>query len=289
MNARPFPALALAALLSAPFLRAEDPILLRHHWEAGKVYHFDINLDFEMTMPNAPGGGGTSTVILEPDVTVRQEAGTETKHAELKVTSVKAMVDRGGNLVTFDSANPALAEPTLREGLSILTGLVLTLVYDKDDVFKDVILPEGATVTPQTSHAGPGADLLVAIFREAVAGSLPGERLAPAGTFEQEQKMPFAEATVVKEIKGRFDSITDHEGHRQAKVVTEGTYQAAEVAEAPTLIFKGETLFDPERKAVTRSTLRADVKYPQFAVPMSVKLTTVATLKSITDASPEKK
>ena len=75
-----------------------------------------------MTMPNVPGGGGTSTVILETDVTVRQEAGTETKHAELKVTSLKAMIDQSGTLVTFDSANPALTDPSIREGMTCLHG-----------------------------------------------------------------------------------------------------------------------------------------------------------------------
>lgn len=290
MHTRPILLLACLALLHGTSLTAADKILLRQHWEPGKVYQLESNTEMEMTMAGLPGGGvQTTSVIQQIDVTVRKEAGSERKLAEMKFTAIKAMMNMAGQLMTYDSTDPAMSQPMLQQAFGALVGRSITLAYDKDDKFLDAIVPEGFAPTPLGRGQGPDGKQFAAMLRETVDFGLPSEPLAAGGTFTQEKKIEMQPlGAIATKLKGRLDSIVDHEGRRHAKIVMEGTIEMPAGAQNPVSVLdgaklSGETLFDLDRKVVSRNTVRNDMKMSADGREMSMKQTVVTTLKSIED------
>lgn len=291
---------ALALFLTALPLAAADKVTLRQHWEPGKVYHLEAGTAMEMTVPGLPGGGTQNTNVTQAmDVTVTKEPGTERKLAEMKIASVKAIITMGDQLMTYDSQDPAMSQPMLQQAFGAIVGKSVTLIYDKDDKFLDAIIPEGFIPTPLGAGTGPDGKQFATMLRDSVDFGLPLESLAVGGAFTQEKTLDMKPlGSVTTKIKGRFDSIIDHEGRKHAKLLAEGTMEmpAAAPGAAPAMVamlpgskLTSETLFDLDRKAVTRSTATNDLKMSAAGKEMTMKQTIITTLKSITDAPAPKK
>lgn len=296
MKAHPLLLPVLAFLVLMPAVGAQEKILLRQHWEPGKVYHFETNMDMQMTMAGLPGGGEQSTTVIQQmDVTVRKEAGSERKLAEMKFSAIKAMMNMAGQLMTYDSTDPAMSQPMLQQAFGALLGKSITLIYDKDDKFVDVTVPEGFAPTPLGQVGGPDGKQFATMLRETVDFGLPADGLAVGGTFNHEKKVEMQPlGAVTTKMNGKFDSIVDHEGRKHAKLLTEGTMEIPSGGQAQISVLagsklNGETLFDVERKAVSRSTVRSEMKMSVAGKEMPMKQTIVTTLKGIEDAPPAKK
>ncbi len=301
MNPRPFLLTTLALLLSLLPLAAEDKYLIRHHWEPGKVYHFETNMEMEMNAPGAPvGGPQTSSMIMMMDADVRKEAGSDRKLVTMKFVSIKAMMSMGGEIKTYDSADPAMSEPEFQQVFGALSGKGVTLVYDKEDKFADVIIPEDFLPTPVGDIRGPDGKQFAEMIRSMVDFGLPPDTLAVGASYAAEKNIgmqPFGGLNA--KLKGRLDSLVNHEGRKHAKLVSEGSMGSSPPgADAPPVPvtmpdskISAETLFDLERKTVSRSTARQEMTMNMGAPAptMTKKQTTVTTLKSIDTAPPEKK
>jgi hypothetical protein len=251
-----------------------------------------------MTMPGLPGGGQNSSVIQQMDITVTKEPGSDRKLAEMKYVAVKAMMNMGGQLMTYDSTDPAMSQPMLQQAFGAIIGKSITFVFDKDDQYVDVIVPEGFMPTPLGMGRGPDGKQLGEMMRDTVQFGLPGRELAIGDTFDIEKKMNMPPVgSIATKIKGRFDSIVDHEGRKHAKLLTKGTIETPETpGGAPNLVsmlagakVTGETLFDIERKQVTRTTATTEVKMTAAGREVTMKQTTVSNLKSVEDAPAPKK
>lgn len=283
MNAFRFFAPALALLLFTPAFAEEEKVLLRHHWEPGKVYRFDLNIDVEI---GGFGGDQISALVMQVDVTVRKEAGTGAKHAELSIASLKGVFDHDGKLTTYDSASPAMSDPDIQQELGFLKDARCSLVYDEHDAFKEIVVPEEVILPEQDDDLG--AQELAATFREIVEHGLPGKPLARGETATHEHSFIFTGGVFSSRDNARFDSIVDHEGRKHARILGVGAYTVPEEADVFLPRIKRETLFDLQRRVVTHSTLGIDVKGPDVGLTF-FKLTGVANLKSITDAPAAKK
>src|SRR3954467_2643566 len=202
---------ACLLLLAALPLTAADKLVLRQHWEPGKIYRFETNMDMEATAPGLPGGGSQTTNVIQGlDVTVSKQDGTDRKLVAMKVASIKAMMNIAGQLMTYDSTDPAMSQPMLQQAFGALLNKSVTAVYDKDDKFVEVIVPEGFPVTPLGTAKAPDGKALGNMMRESLEAGLPVEALAIGETFSSEKKidMPPMGAMNTK-IKGRLDSIID--------------------------------------------------------------------------------
>jgi hypothetical protein len=292
--------LSLLAFLTFTFpLGAADKVTMRQHWEPGKVYHLESNMDMDMTMPGMPGGGGqTTTVIQQMDITVSKEPGTDRKLAAMKFAAIKAMINTAGQLMTYDSTDPAMSQPMLQQTFGALLGKSVTVIYDKDDKFVDVIVPDNFLPTPLGQGAGPSGKQLGGMFRESVEFGLPPQGLAVGETFNLDKKIDMQPmGSISTKMKGRFDSIVDHDSRKHAKLVMEGTMEIpdlpaevqAVVSMLPGAKITSETLFDLDRKVVSLNTTTTEMKMAAGGREMTMKQTMVSKLKSIEDAPVAKK
>jgi hypothetical protein len=299
MKLRPPLLSALSLVLAAMPLRGADKVTMRQHWEPGKIYHLESNMDMDMTMPGMPAGGGqTTTVIQQMDITVSKEPGTDRKLAEMKFAAIKAMINTAGQLMTYDSTDPAMSQPMLQQTFGALLGKSVTVIYDKDDKLVDVVVPDNFMPTPLGAGTGPSGKQLGSMFRESVDFGLPEQGLAPGETFNLEKKIDMQPmGSISTKMKGRFDSIVDHEGRKHAKIVMEGTLDIpdlpaevqAVVSMLPGAKITSETLFDLDRKIVSLNTTSTEMKMAAGGREMTMKQTMVSKLKSIEDAPAPKK
>jgi hypothetical protein len=301
MKAQFFLLAALTVLLTlgaTPSLDAQEKHLLRQRWEPGKAYYLESNTDMQMDVPGLPGGGQNTNLIQFMDIIVRKEPKTDRKLLDLKITAIKALMNIGGKPMTFDSNDPAMSEPMLQQAFGALLGKSVTLIYDKDDKFQDVIIPEGFMPTPLGAGLGPDAKQLGAMFRESIDYGLPATPIGVGSTFTHERNMdmkPMAALTI--KLNGKFDSIVDHEGRKHAKVTLDGTMDGAKppgegqelVSLLPGSKLSVETLFDIDRKVVTRNTVKSELKMSAGGREMGMKQNMTTTLKKIGDVPPESK
>jgi hypothetical protein len=298
MKLRPSLLSALSLALAAMPLHAADKVTMRQHWEPGKVYHLETNMDMDMSAPAIPGAGGqTTTVIQQLDITVSKEPGTDRKLAEMKFAAIKAMINAAGQLMTYDSTDPAMSQPMLQQAFGALLGKSVTVIYDKDDKFVDVIVPDNFMPTPLGQGSAPNGKQLGSMLRESVDFGLPTQSLAVGETFDLEKKIDMQPmGSITTKIKGRLDSIVDHEGRKHAKIVSEGTMEMpslppevqAVVSMLPGAKITSETLFDLDRKVVSRNTTNTEMKMAAGGREMTMKQTMISKLKSIEDAPAKK-
>jgi hypothetical protein len=248
----------------------------------------------EASSPALPGGGSQSTNIIQNiEVLVTKQDGTDRKLVAMKVASIKAMMNVAGQLMTYDSADPAMSQPQLQQAFGALVGKSVTAVYDKDDKFVEIIVPEGFPVTPLGAGQAPDGKQLGAMMRESLEAGLPAEALAVGGAYTVERKIDMPPmGSVGMKLKGRLDSLIDHEGRQHAKIITQGTMEMpalpAGAGAAPETKLSGETLFDLDRKVVSRSSVKTDITMNAAGKQITMKQNVVNTLKGI-DAAPAPK
>jgi hypothetical protein len=135
------------------------------------------------------------------------------------------------------------------------------------------------------------------MLRESMDFGLPAQALAVGESFNVDKKLNMAPlGTITTKVKGRFDGVVDHEGRKHAKLVTEGTMEMPEspdgaaglISISPGTKIDSEILFDLERKTVSKSTSKTDMKMNAGGRELAMKQNVVSTLKSIQDAPAKK-
>ena len=282
---------ALALLLISTSL-ADDKILLRPHYEIGKIYRQENVTDLGMAIPGLGDAGGQKTNITQIlSVTVTKDGTTENKLAEVKFTAIKGTVSMMGQNMTFDSADPAKSSPFLQQTFGALVGKSFTLAYDKEDKFLEVRGLDKVAGTPLGQGKSPDNAQLADAFRKTQEMSLPGKPVAVGDTWTYEDSidMPPLGKILIK-ATGKFDSIGTKDGHQQAKLLLDGNFATPEGGAAALPVkfgdgskFSGVMYFDLDRKEVTRSEMNSHLKLIICGKEAPLNQTVVTRLVAIDD------
>jgi hypothetical protein len=287
--------LGLLLLQALPLnLSAAEKLLLRPHWEIGKIYRQENITDLTMSIPGMGDAGGQKTNMVQTmSVTVTKDAASDNKHAEVKFTAIKGVVGMMGQNMTFDSSDPAKSSPFLQQTFGALVGKTFTLVYDKEDKFLDVKGLENVAPTPLGQGQAMDGKQLADSFRKSQDLALPKDPVEVGGTWAYEDKLempPMGSMTI--KATGKFDSIVTKDGARQAKLLLEGTFatpaadpgagaaaQMMQFGEGSK--FTGEVYFDLDRKVVTSSEVKSELKLSVAGKEAPLTQTTITKLVGV--------
>lgn len=277
--------LLFSALLPLLDLGAADKVTFRQRWEPGKTYRQEIVMNSQANLPAANGDGVQDTsIIQEITIQVTKEAGTGKKLAEVKFVSIKAMITSGGEISTYDSTDPAMSQPFLQQAFGTMAGKSFTLVYDKDDKFLELRVPEGDGATPLGDFRGPSTKQFAEAFQKSFEAALPDRPLAAGESYVCESRVEMPPTGDIKtKAKGRFDSTVQHEGRKHAKLVLDGTVELPAGIAAGGGKLTGEILFDLDRKVVTQNMSRQEMKVQIGGKENVVTTTTTSMLKGVGD------
>ncbi len=277
-----FPALLAAFTLNAS---GADKVTLRQHWEPGKLYKQENVTDMSMVMPGLGAAGEQKTNIIQSlTVGVTKDPGSDNKSAEVKFAAIKGSMTMMGQVMTYDSNDPAKSQPFLQQAFGAMVGKSFTIVYDKDDKFVSVKGIENLAPTPLGKTQAMDGKQLAEAFRKSSEMGLPKDPVAVGDTWKVEEKMDLPPiGKLVIKATGKFDSLATVKGANTAKLLitgefsTEGDNQLVNLGEGSK--FDAEVLFDLDRKVVvnnvTNTTLKLNVGGKE--APMTQKVTTALT------------
>jgi hypothetical protein len=279
--------LSLAAVFAfmAGSLPAAEKTILRPHWEPGKVYTVENVMNSSTSVPSLGENGKQSTNMTQT-MTITVKAEGDKRVATVKIAGIKALMSMMGQVMTYDSADPAKSPPMLQQAFGAVAGKEFTLVYDKDDKISDVRGMDNLAATPVGGAKGPDPKQFIDAFRKSQEMGMPKDPVAPGDTWTFDDAIEMAPlGTMHIKGTGKFDSIVEVDGRKHAKLLIDGSFttpEAAAGAAAPTIKFgegssmKVETLFDLERRASSSSTVTSELKMNAGGqeIPVSQKVTT---------------
>ena len=281
--------LALLCLaLLATTVRAEDKILIRPHWEAGKAYTMETNMQMSMDMSKAMpqlGEQAKQKTDMTQTMTMTAKAGADGGYeVTVKTAGLKASMNAMGQSMTFDSSDPAKSSPMLQQTFGALLGKEFTIVYDKEDMIKDVKGLEGLGATPVGGMKGPDAKQLADAFRRAQELGMPKDKVGPGDkwTFDQSFAMDPMPAMRM-EGSSTFDSIVDVDGQKHAKLIFQGKFSMPADAKSTIpvsvgdgSVASGEIYYNPATRMVTKMEMNMLLKMSVQGqeMPMTQKITT---------------
>ncbi|MCE9520470.1 MAG: hypothetical protein K8R87_13065 [Verrucomicrobia bacterium] len=276
---------AIITALAAGSLSAADKTLLRAHWEAGKVYTMENVMNSSTIVPGL-GESGKQTTNMTQTMTITVSPEGDKRLAVVKIAGIKALMNMMGQVMNYDSSDPAKSQPMLQQAFGSIVGKEFTLVYDKDDKVTDVRGMDKLTATPVAGAKGPDGKQFVDAFRKSQEMGLPKDPVAPGDSWTFDETIEMAPlGTMHIKGTGKFDSIVDYEGRKHAKLIIEGTFISPEAqagAAAPMIKFgegstmKVENLFDLERRVSSSSVVSSELKMSAAGqeIPVSQKVTT---------------
>lgn len=288
-------------ILAASTSMAEEKVLLKPHWEAGKTYQQQTETQTVSTLTPAPGQTIEQklSVVQKTGIEVKPEAGTANKRAEVKFGGVTGEMTFQGRTFKFDSADPQSAHPLLRQALSGAAGRKFVMVFDGADGFVDFksteqLAGDGTTVT----GLGAVADArgMANLFRQSIDMGLSEKPVAPGDKWTTEQTIPFPQAGEMKvTLHSTYAEDVQREGRKHARIIFEGKIASVEAEPAergkgePTATLSGEStlsghvFFDLERRTVSLSVFLANLtlNLQGNRIPLRQQVTT--RLVSITD------
>ncbi len=278
--------------LASALVNADEPVQLRSHWEAGKVYTQEIVTEMNVMAPELAKAGGQKTEMTQTmSITVKPEPGTENKLAVVKIMTMKANMSVMGQNMTYDSADPAKSNPMLQQAFGAIVGKEFTIVYDKNDMITGTRDLDKLVPTPVGGGKGMNGNQMADAFRKSQEMGLPKDPAAPGGTWTYENKieMPPAGAIIIKGT-GKYDSNITLDGRKHAKILVNGKFTSPEAdpaksgAAAATAmsvkfgegsVTEGEIDYDLERHFITKSEMNSLIKMnvAGHEMPMTQKMT----------------
>lgn len=283
----------LFAALAATFaleIQGAEKMLLRQHWEPGKLYRQENVTDMTMTLPGLGAAGEQKTNIVQTlTIGVTKEAGTDHKLAKVEFTAIKAAMTMMGQVMVFDSTDPAKSQPLLQQSFGAMVGKGFTFVYDKDDKFVDVRGFEAMAATPLGNAQAMDGKQMADMFRKTSEMALPRDPVAVGDTWEFQETMdmpPIGKMTI--KVKGKFDSVGTRDGRKEAKLLLTGTF-STEGPENPIMKisdgskFEGVTLFDLDRRVVTSNVTTTDLALNVQGQNAPMKQTVTTELTGVED------
>lgn len=285
--------LAASCLFLAAPLPAADKLSLRTHYESGKVYTLETNMEMSTGMPAAGAGANQQTTMtLVMTISVKDDPGTTNRLATVKFTSIKASMNMAGQVVNFDSADSAKALPYLQQAFGALVGREFTLVYDKDDKVIDARGMDTVAQTPVAGGRSMDGKQMVDAFKKSQELFLPPQPVGPGDTWTYEGKVEMQPiGTFESKGSGKFDGILEAEGHKHAKLVINGSLAMPE-SNTPARLSEGSTvtvemLYDLDRHVADTTTTVSEIKINAAGQEISMKQKDVTKLTAVTDAAKE--
>lgn len=248
-----FPLLVSAFTLS---INAAEKVVIRQHWEPGKLYKQETVTDMSMTMPGLGAAGEQKTYIAQQlTVGVTSQAGTSNKTAEVKFAGIKANMNMLGQTMTYDSADPSKSQPFLQQSFGAMVGKSFTIVYDKDNHFVSVSGLDSLAATPLGKTQAMDGNQLAEMFRKSSELGLPKTPVAVGDTWTSEETLEMQPLGKMKiTAQGKLDAIESRQGVRTAVVSLSGTFAIegdnplVKLGEGSK--FTGQILFDLDRKVI---------------------------------------
>jgi hypothetical protein len=231
---------------------------LRVKWEAGKAYTYEMDVDMAMEMPGLAGGQRTK---VTQTVKTEVRAGEGVGHRVLSIEYTRITVEMAmmGQVMSFDSDDPASASPMLEGMFQPMLGSQMEVTLDADDKVIDF---EGL----EDGGQAPGMPTEEQI-REMVTGTgdaMPEGAVEVGESWIVEQEMQMGEAGAVK-VKTEYtlEAIEEEGGRKLARVVFDGTMEvggegaAVEISEGK--MKDGEMLLDLGAAVMESSTLTIEM------------------------------
>lgn len=270
-------------------LSASDQFLLRSNWEVGKAYTQTSTVDTSFQNPALGEAGIQKSMATQTlSVMVTQDSEPDRKVAEVKILSLQGSIDLMGQTLSYNSAEPEKSPPFLQQAFGSLAGKMFSLVYDQDNNYVETRLVEGhAPATPLGTGKGLSGQQLSDAFRKSQELPLPKAPVSIGDTWRYKDQLEMPPIGVIGiEASGKFDSIVEENGHRQAKLLIEGTFQLPQGESAVIPFdsgskFTSEIFFDLDRQVVARSSTNSiihvliDGKKTPLSQKVETKLTSV--------------
>lgn len=285
------------ALFASGTAFAQEKVLLRAHWEPGKLYKQQTETVTSSTLTPAPGEFIEQKLKVMQTTDIRVKADGANKRAEVKFVGVTGEMTFKGETFKFDSADPQSAHPLLRQAIGSTAGKSFAVVFDAEDKYaglKDTekLASDGTTITGLAAVAD--AQAVGELFVRSLEIGLAKETVAPGDQWKLEDPIVFPQAGKMKvTIDSKYSENVEREGRKHAKISFEGTIASAHatpegkagpsVSIAPDSKLSGYVFFDLERRVVALSVFMSDLtlRLQGNRIPMRQQVTT--RLVSITD------
>ena len=224
-------------------------------------------------------------------ITVSSDPATGNSLADVKFTGIKATIGMMGTTMTYDSSDPSKSAPFLQQSFGSMLNKTFTMVFDKEDKYIEArgldALKQG---TPLGQTKALNGNQMADMFRQSFEMALPKDPVAPGDSWKNDTKLdmgPIGKLDVTGTSK--FDSIVDRDGHKHAKITsnggmsTEATGDAKMIKISDESKLSGESYFDLDRKVMDFSETNTELKMNVGGQDVPMKQKTVTRIASITD------
>lgn len=293
---------AAGLIFAASTTAAQEKILLRPHWETGKLYKQQTETQTTATLTPLPGEiiEQKLSVKQTTDIKVTAETGTANKRAEVKFTGLTGEMNFKGQTFKFDSADPQSAHPLLRQAMMGTAGKSFAVVFDAEDGFVDLkdtekVASDGTSVTGLAAIADARA--IGELFVQSLDMGLSDKPVALGDRWTSEESLLFPQAGKMKvKLDSKYDENVQREGRRHAKITFEGTIgsdasaaSGSEKKGEPVISLSteskiaGQIFYDLERRTVSLSVFLANLSLNLSGNRIPFKQQVTTRLVSITD------
>ncbi|MDB6117136.1 MAG: hypothetical protein JWO08_917, partial [Verrucomicrobiaceae bacterium] len=255
-----------AVVFATACLHAEDPQMLRIHWESAKTYTLETQTETTFQKPGAENPPQKMDVIQTTTLGVRTDPPSSNHLVQVTFTGVRGEISSGKDVMHYDSTKPDESNPKLGQAIGRAVGKSFVLVYDEQDRFRDSRdFSSMASAPGSVIGLSALADTrdVVNLFRKSLEIGLPPLAVSVGDTWTADETMNFPQAgdTHVA-MNGKFEGIEDREGRKHAKISFEGKLSSVvkkdkpvaniEIAEGSTM--SGVIFFDLERRVTSYSS-----------------------------------
>jgi hypothetical protein len=260
-------------LLSQLATSAAEREVLRAAWQPGKIYRQQNETQTTSTFTLAPGQTKEQKLNVTQTTAIAVSGAAAEKNARVTFTAVHGEMMMDGKTHIYDSNDPLMAHPLLRQALGGIVGKTFTLVYDAQDRYQDVKGTEVLGSDPATGTvplAGVAEAREVAtLFRQSLEMGLSKMPVGIGDTWVTEESLKFPQAGNMKvTLNSKYDAVVDREGRKHAKISFDGKIGSAAVAPgerapvasiSPESTISGQVFFDLERRTVSLSVFLANL------------------------------
>jgi hypothetical protein len=237
-----------------------DPLSLKQHWAAGKVYTLQTVTETKMNQTLGAQMSVTQVTELRPQP--KAQTGTA---VQVKFLSTKANISGNGKTALYDSNDEIHSDPALVSSLGKAVGKSFSLLYDERDRFKGVSSLENMATEPASA---PGllaleeSKRVATLFAKSIEMGLPPVPVDVGSTWTADEVLSLANiGDVHADITSKLESIERKAGNRIATISIDGKLSSTKsgVAKAeqsmelsPGSSIKGTLLFDIEQRVITQ-------------------------------------
>ncbi len=263
---------AVLAFLICARLHAEDPQMLRIHWEPAKTYTLETLTETSFQKPGSTAPPQVMNVTQTTTLAVKKDPASTDRLVRATFTAVKGDIGAGKDTMKFDSAKPGESNPQLGQAIGRAVGKTFVLVYDEQDRYRDARDLGSMSSSPGSvtglSALADSRDV-VNLFRKSLEIGLPPIAVNVGDTWTADEMMTFPQAGDTHvEMNGKFEGIEERDGRKHAKISFEGKLSSvmrkdkpvANIEIGPGSTMSGVIYFDLTRRLTSLSTYNNHLK-----------------------------